>query len=175
MGRIIDTVKTWPVIKQIITITYRDVVKRGLFTPFLIFIFFVLSFAVQRLAAMSVPKFNIIIHEYHIHHFYFGLIFLIISNWIILTAKGHAHGKKLISAIIFGIGLGVIADEIGLLLTCTSPLKEICDYHARVTWDFFIVIVGLFMSILYFVPIWNTFKNIVFESVKFVWEKIIRR
>ncbi len=176
MNRFIEKVKTWPVIKGIITVTYRDVVKRGLLTPFLVFVAFLLSFGVTRAVAYAFPSLGLTIGKYDIHHFYYGILLLIASNWITLASR--REGPRHIAAALFGIGLGFIADEVGLLLTCTSPLKGLCDYRARVTWDLFTIIVGLFMTVLYFVPIWRMSKNIVIEVLRFVfrflWTKLRR-
>lgn len=172
MKNFLAKVKTWPVMKEVIKVTYKDVVRRGLLTPFLVFIAFLISFTTQRLAALLLPSVNIIIRQYHIHHFYFGLILLIISNWISLSS--NREGLKHTAAVLFGIGLGIVADEVGLLLTCTSPLKLACDYHARITWDFFVSMVGIFMSVLYFVPIWLKFRSIAMEIMMFLWTKIMR-
>ncbi|HLD97396.1 MAG TPA: hypothetical protein VI934_03575 [Candidatus Nanoarchaeia archaeon] len=152
------------IIKDLVSLTYRDVVRRRLMTPFVIFIAFLLSFTASRLVAYLFPSVNFFIGNYHIHHFYYGIGMVIASNWISLIS--NRERPMLIAATLFGIGLGFIADEAGLLLTCTSPLTLECDYNARITLDIFIFIVGLFLSILYFLPVWRRFRRMALQTAR---------
>lgn len=157
-------------VKDFVSLTYRDIVRRKLVTPFIIFVTFLLSFTIQRIAAHLLPSVNLTIGNYHIHHFYFGIILLAIASWIALIT--NREGPKLFAAAMFGIGLGVLADEVGLILTCTSPLTLRCDYHARITWDVFITIAGIFLSVLYLLPAVRGFKALVVNTHGFVHKKI---
>jgi len=163
----VGPLKRTPLVKDLVSLTYDDIVRRGLITPFIVFAAFLASFPLLRLAAHTLP--SVMIGKYHIHHFYFGIMLLIVSNWVSLAT--NRERVKHMSAILFGIGLAFVADEVGLLLTCTSPLQGTCDYHARVTWDFFMVIVGVFMSVLYFKPVWRRFRNAIKGTLKFLWAR----
>ena len=153
-------------IKDFISLTYEDVMRRRLITPFVVFIAFLTSFTAARLIAYLFPSINLIIGKYHIHHFYYGIGLLIVSNWISLIS--NRQRPILFAAAIFGFGLGIIADEVGLLLTCTSPSILQCDYHVRITLDIFIVMVSIFLSILYFMPVWRRFKRLAIHTHRLV-------
>ena len=152
--------------KDFVSLTYHDAVRRRLLTPFIAFVAFLVSFAITRAVAYLFPSINIIIGKYHIHHFYFGITLLIVSNWITLIS--NREGPKLFAALLFGIGLGILADELGLLLTCTSPLTLKCNYYARITVDFFIIIVAFFLAVLYFMPVWRRFKRLAIHTHRLV-------
>ena len=153
-------------VKDFVSLTYEDAVRRRLLTPFIAFVAFLVSFALTRAVANLFPSINFIIGKYHIHHFYYGMALLIISNWITLISD--RQGPKLFAAALFGVGLGVFADELGLLLTCTSPLALKCNYYARITLDFFITIVAFFLTVLYFMPAWRRFKRLAVHTRRLV-------
>lgn len=134
----------------------KDIVQRNKVTPFIIFVSFLFSFVVTRLITLYNPiKTSLFISDYHIHHFYTGIILLLISNWIgIFSSK---EKNKRIAAFLFGSGLGVLIDELGLLLTCTTITKE-CNYFARQSFDAFFIILAILLSILYSKPIINKIK-----------------
>ncbi len=146
-------------VKDFISITYEDAMRRRLITPFIAFVAFLLSFVVTRTIAHMFPSVNFLIGKYHIHHFYYGIALLIASNWITLIS--NREWPKLFAAMLFGIGLGILADEVGLLLTCTSPLTLQCNYHARITLDTFIIIAAFFLTVLYLIPAWRGLKRLV--------------
>ncbi|MBI3037059.1 hypothetical protein HYY73_04920 [Candidatus Woesearchaeota archaeon] len=149
--------------KDLASLTYQDVIRRRLMTPFLIFASFLLAFATTRAIAYSFPSVNLIIGLYHIHHFYYGIALLVASNWIALIT--NRPWPKYFAAVLFGFGLGIIADELGLLLTCTSPQLLQCNYYARITLDIFITIVAAFLSVLYFMPVLRRFRRITYRTL----------
>ena len=160
------------VVRDVVSITYDDIARRKLITPFVVFIAFLISFALARAVAYMLPSVNLIIGRYHIHHFYYGMILMISSNWIALVS--NKPRLRLFAAALFGVGLGVFADEVGLLLTCTSPLMLQCNYYARVTLDFFIIIVGVFLSVLYLMPVLRRFRKLAGHTHQFVYRKVRR-
>lgn len=153
-------------VKDFVSLTYEDAVRRRLLTPFIAFVAFLVSFALTRAIADLFPSVNFVIGKYHIHHFYYGIALLIVSNWITLVS--NREGPKLFAALLFGLGLGILADELGLLLTCTSPLALKCNYYARITLDFFITIVAFFLAVLYFMPAWRRFKGLAVHTRRLV-------
>lgn len=157
-------------VSDIVSLTYQDAVRRRLMTPFIVFVTFLASFAIQRIAAHMLPTVNILIGKYHIHHFYYGMLAVVASSWIALIT--NREGPRRLAAVLLGAGLGVVADELGLLLTCTSPTTLQCDYHARITWDFFTIIVSFFLSVLYFIPAWKRFKMLMAHTHRLVYGKI---
>ncbi|MBS3133612.1 hypothetical protein J4214_00080 [Candidatus Woesearchaeota archaeon] len=144
------------ILKDFNSLLYQDIIRRNKMTPFIIFAFFLLSFSTARIISVNFPTLNIFVGDYHIHHFYYGFALLIISNWIALVTNKSSMFK--LAAGIFGFGLGLIVDEIGLLLTCgTSGLN--CDYRARISYDTFMIIIFIFLAVLYSEPFINILKK----------------
>lgn len=145
-------------IKEIKSVFYSDLIKRKKDTPFIVFVSFLISFVIARLSVYVAPGFNIsflFIDTYHIHHFFYGLAFIVASNWIALMT--NKRRVKRFAAGMFGIGLGGVVDEIGLFLTCGTAWLE-CNYYARISYDVATVIIGLFLIILFFETVYKRFK-----------------
>lgn len=124
-----------------------------------------LSFALIRIAVwvagsaqgLSADKYfyigrNVIIFGYHIHHFYFGFILICYAAWMAIVHT-ETMDRKLM-AIIFGSGLGLFMDEIGMLLTWGS-------YHNRLTLVLSALVAVSFLNIIFFPYFWvEVRKNI---------------
>ncbi|MFT4312506.1 MAG: hypothetical protein ACMXYF_04725 [Candidatus Woesearchaeota archaeon] len=93
---------------------------------------------------------NIILFGYHIHHFYFGIIFISIAAWLAIVGS-NTFSKKHV-AILYGVGLGLFLDEIGLLLTWG-------DYYSNLTYIITLFVLALFMNSLFLQDYWQTFKE----------------
>lgn len=145
-------------IRELKTLLYTDIIKRKEINPFIIFACFILSFAIARLIVTYFPNQGLFLYEFHIHHFYYGIALLVISNWILLVSNVPRLSKY--CAALFGIGLGLITDELGLLLTCSTDGK-VCNYYARQSYDFLIFMTLAFFIIIYFPPIWHRVKKIL--------------
>ena len=76
---------------------------------------FVGSFAVARIFTILSPRTVFITSGYHIHHFWYGIIMLAVGGWIGISYNEPRIDR--IAAVIFGAGGGLIADEVGILLT----------------------------------------------------------
>jgi hypothetical protein len=153
-------------ISDLRSIFYDDILRRNKQTPFIIFISFVIAFAVARLTIILGPEWlRLYIRNYHIHHFYYGFVLLAIANWIALTTN-REHMFKF-AAVLFGIGMGLFVDEFGLLLTCTTPTKD-CDYWARQSYDIFIVIAGILLAVLYSGPAFSRTRHAVKKAVGYI-------
>ena len=99
---------------------------------------FILSFAVARTFTYFYPQVVLVSGELHIHHFWFGMLLLVIGGWL-----GINYTQKeidMLAAIIYGVGGGLIADEIGLLLTFGN-------YYSELTWTFLLLLFS-FVSVL---------------------------
>ena len=88
-----------------------------------------------------------------------------------MTLVSDSQYLRRISAGVFGVGLGLIADELGLFLVCgTSGLA--CDpsalYWERINYDIVTFVVVAFLVILYFEPVWYHFHT----NITAVWEKM---
>jgi hypothetical protein len=87
---------------------------------------FLAGFLGARLFATLNPKVVVVQNGIHFHHFWYGLIMVIAAGWIGIALSNVWLGRNL--AIVFGLGTGLIGDEVGLLLTFgdyTSNLTEI--------------------------------------------------
>lgn len=94
---------------------------------------FMTGFFGARAFALLNP--NVVVEQggIHFHHFWYGLGMVTLAGWL-----GIAFSRpRLVRtyAIIFGLGAGLIGDEVGLLLTFR-------DYQSDLTTDFFVGIVG---------------------------------
>jgi multisubunit Na+/H+ antiporter MnhG subunit len=98
------------------------------------------------------PGIVLISGNLHIHHFWFGIALLAIGGW-----AGISYNHKeidMLAAIIYGVGGGLIVDEVGLLLTFG-------DYWSGITWTFVIVLVAS-VSVLILL---GMFRQAVFEEL----------
>lgn len=102
-----------------------DVRKRNKQLLFIVLVFFLFSFFIVRIYSTYVGGW-IEIKGYHIHHFYFGTISLALGA--ILGILTNNRTKLKIASALIGVGIGLFADEIGLLLTCTTDFK-VCSYY----------------------------------------------
>ena len=102
----------------------RTVFRHGL--AFYGTVSFVASFLGARLFATLNPTVTLVRSGIHFHHFWYGLAMVVSTGWLGITLSNERMGRNL--AIVFGLGAGLIGDEVGLLLTFgdyTSNLTEI--------------------------------------------------
>ncbi len=109
----------------------RTVFRHGL--AFYGTVAFVASFLGARLFATLNPTVTVVRGGIHFHHFWYGLAMVISAGWLGITLNNERMGRNL--AIVFGIGAGLIGDEVGLLLTFG-------DYTSNLTEIFFVAAVG---------------------------------
>ncbi|MFW6270520.1 MAG: hypothetical protein ACOC4G_10620 [Bacillota bacterium] len=93
---------------------------------------------------------NIILFGYHIHHFYFGIALIIIAGWISINDIKVFSRKH--AAIMYGIGLGLFMDEIGLLLTWGN-------YYSSLSYILSLFLGGVFLNIVFFPYFWLEVKE----------------
>jgi len=94
---------------------------------------FMLSFFGSRTFAVLNPTVTVVSSGIHFHHFWYGLAMVTATGWL-----GIAYSSQRLLrtyALVFGLGAGLIADEVGLLLTFG-------DYQSELTSDFFVGTVG---------------------------------
>ena len=102
----------------------RTVFRHGL--AFYGTVSFVASFLGARLFATLNPTVTVVRGGIHFHHFWYGLAMVVSTGWLGITLSNERMGRNL--AIVFGLGAGLIGDEVGLVLTFgdyTSNLTEI--------------------------------------------------
>jgi len=101
---------------------------------------FLASFAVARTFTAFFPSTVLLFQGYHVHHFWFGLALLTVGGWLGINYRDD-HTER-IAAIIFGVGGGLVGDEIGLLVTFG-------DYYSELTYTFVISLLAFaFMATL---------------------------
>jgi hypothetical protein len=99
---------------------------------------FLLSFIAARTFTTLYPDHVLVGGGLHIHHFWFGIALLAIGGWL-----GISYDSKEINitaAILYGVGGGLIVDEVGLLLTFGN-------YWSGLTWAILIALLA-FISVL---------------------------
>lgn len=82
------------------------------------------GFLGARLFATLNPTVVVVKGEIHFHHFWYGLIMVVTTGWIAI-ALGEERWHRILASI-FGLGVGFIGDEVGLLLTFqdyTTPIE----------------------------------------------------
>ncbi len=95
---------------------------------------FIASFAVARIFTTLKPGTVLISGDYHIHHFWYGIILVVIGGWLGISYQSERIDR--VAAILFGAGGGVIGDEVGLLLTFG-------DYWTEITYTLVVVFVAI--------------------------------
>jgi len=93
---------------------------------------------------------NVILFGYHIHHFYFGILFICVAGWLAIVKSGRLTHESL--AIIFGVGLGLLMDEIGLLITWGN-------YYSSLSYLLGVLLLGIFLNIIFFPGFWKRIRG----------------
>lgn len=108
---------------------------------------------------------NIILFGYHIHHFYIGFALIALAGWLALTGTNTLSKKHL--AMMYGVGLGLFFDEIGLLLTWG-------DYFSQLSYLLTLLLAGIFLNIVFFHNFWLSVRdNIVrTKTQSFFWRSV---
>lgn len=99
---------------------YRNIVEPGKLPLLLALVSFVLSFLVTRMITRMIragrgPFKNVTPGGLHIHHVVPGVILVIIGGFGAIGSARHSFGAGL-SAVIFGLGAGLVLDEFALIL-----------------------------------------------------------
>lgn len=119
------------------------------------FIAFASSIGISRLIVLDTEKGRAIfgylyIKGYHIHHFYYGILLLILSNWMALIKYKRLYKRvfKGVASIMFGGGLGLVVDEFGLLLTMEFGIRG--NYWAPQSYYAIGAVASIFLGCLLF-------------------------
>lgn len=131
------------------------IVKRGRKLPFVVFIVFLLTVLISRFIVIWIqagrPFLDFFtISGYHFHHFYLGIFLILLSNFLFLLRRKAKYIEEIniLSGTLFGVGLGLITDEFGLLLTMEFDIKG--NYWAPYSYYLMGILSGIFLcSILY--------------------------
>ncbi len=104
---------------------------------------FVAGFFGARLFATLNPSAVVVQNGVHFHHFWYGLAMVTVTGWLGIAFDEERLNRSL--ALVFGLGTGLIGDEVGLLLTFDNYTSELT------TWFFvgatgFIIMTSLFLG-----------------------------
>jgi len=118
----------------------NGLINHGL--AFLGLLAFIVSFSGARIFTTLHPHTWVIIDGIHVHHFWYGLAMVGVAGWLGIISTVPTH--KRVYALVFGLGAGLIGDEVGLLLTFGN-------YYSDLTYVFgvgfiTIAILGLLLS-----------------------------
>jgi hypothetical protein len=110
---------------------------------------------------------NLILFGYHIHHFYIGFALIAIAGWLALVGTSIFSKRHL--AMIYGFGLGLFFDEIGLLLTWG-------DYYSQLSYLLSLFLVLTFLNIVFFHDFWISVRENVksTEPHLLIWEGVFK-
>ncbi len=71
----------------------------------------------------------------HFHHFWYGIGMVALTGWLAIVGKRTERLDRAY-ALVYGLGLGLIGDEVGLLLTFGN-------YYSELTYQIFVGGIGL--------------------------------
>lgn len=112
----------------------REIVHRPTLS-FLATLAFATSFLLVRTFTTFYPDVVVVSGVIHFHHFWYGLAMIASAGWLGIAWRSSDRLNR-IYAILYGLGAGLIGDEVGLLLT-------LGDYRSELTFQFFIGAVSL--------------------------------
>jgi hypothetical protein len=96
---------------------------------------FLVSFFGSRLFATVCPSCVVVGSGIHFHHFWYGIAMVALTGWLAIVGKRSDRLDRAY-ALVYGLGLGLIGDEVGLLLTFGN-------YYSELTYQIFVGAVGL--------------------------------
>lgn len=109
-----------------------DSTSQGL--AFLALLSFVASFFAARIFTTINPDVVVVSSGIHFHHFWYGLAMVVVAGWLAIASNSATYDRAY--AVVFGLGLGLIGDETGLLLTFG-------DYQSELTYVIFVAAISL--------------------------------
>lgn len=121
--------------------------------PFIIFFWFLLTFAISRLYVYAVhtdiiPNMYLDVKGIHVHHLNYGIAILSILGFISIAFQTFTTRYIHKIAALFGIGLGLAYDEFSLWLLLED------NYWARYSYDAVLVISLILLNVIYFKGFW---------------------
>ncbi|MDH7564107.1 MAG: hypothetical protein QHH24_04405 [Candidatus Bathyarchaeota archaeon] len=102
---------------------FKEEIKEKPNLSVLALVSFIASFATARTFTTFFPTTSLIIGGLHIHHFWYGLAMLAVGGWLGISYESERINR--LAAVLFGLGGGLIGDEVGLLLTFGNYWSEL--------------------------------------------------
>ncbi len=93
---------------------------------------------------------NVILFGYHIHHLTFGIILIALAGWFAIVGSRYFGRRDL--ALMYGIGMGLFMDEVGMLLSWG-------DYWSTTTYILSLLLAGIFLNIIFFPDFWSEVRG----------------
>ncbi|HEY6283289.1 MAG TPA: hypothetical protein VIW22_05125, partial [Nitrososphaerales archaeon] len=117
---------------------------------FLALLSFVVGFSAARIFATAYPSVVVQSSGIHFHHFWYGLLMVVVAGWLGIASNRPEHDRAY--AVLFGLGLGLVGDETGLLLTFG-------DYRSESTYVVFVVGLGVAFMMFLAVRYWGQLRD----------------
>jgi len=136
-------------------VSEEEKIKRRPNLSVLALVSFIASFAIARTFTTLNPNVIALTGDFHIHHFWYGIIMMAIGGWLGISYNDERVNR--LAAVLFGAGGGLIGDEAGLLLTFK-------DYWAAPTYTVITIFLAL-VSILLLIAKYS--KTIITEFTGF--------
>lgn len=121
---------------------------------FLATLAFTAGFFGARAFHLAFPDTEVFIGSIHFHHFWYGLAMMTGAGWLGIAYNSERRNR--VYAVIFGLGLGFIGDEMGLLLTFSN-------YFDPVTFDFFVAAICFIVLVSLLVRYWKEVESDVIK------------
>ncbi len=96
---------------------------------------FPVSFFGSRVFATACLTCVVVGSGIHFHHFWYGIGMVALAGWLAIVGKRTDRLDRAY-ALVYGLGLGLIGDEVGLLLTFGN-------YYSELTYQIFVGAIGL--------------------------------
>lgn len=97
---------------------------------------------------------NVILFGYRIHHFYFGIALICYAAWVAIVHTETMDRR--FAAILFGAGLGLFMDQIGMLLTGS--------YYSSITIWISMLLAVILLNLAFFPGFWQEFRKSIGQS-----------
>lgn len=156
----------------------REFQTRGGDKRFLVWVSFLAAFVWGRLFYFfndTLPHFKIegqiefgrqtVIAGYHPHHIFSGIVLVALAGWLALHYGGPQVQR--VSAVMYGLGLGLIVDELGYVIEGFQP----ADGFFPEIFVSFMVVGAVLMSAVYFPQFWATLQR----PVRSIWRRGLER
>lgn len=96
--------------------------------------------------------------RYTSHHLFYGIALLIIAGWLAINIRKEDIIRE--TALIYGAGLGIFFDEVGLLLT------QFKDYWHGITYTYLVTVSLVLLNVIYFRDFWESISSEIYSFVR---------